>query len=301
MPKPKPPLAPPKPPAKNPAAKRAPAVKAALYEAKLEPVRDDLKHLAELELWSTKNNLDGHVPLYASVNIGPIAIDAGGRHYRMFVRWATLQLRCDGFDAAPQSARYKRALNKSEAKAHAERLHRQETNVGFSAKVAARLGIKWLSVSGEAGGGLKNSGRETQKLEATIELPLVQNLPNLAWRIGDTALGDIRKLNGFLEGDYLYADCPEKEPLCQIVARKQEKVRTITGSLSVSIKDGVHVVLEGRYASDNGITDDERDGAFTLAFKDRLRSLALLSGTEPLDRLVIAKHTLKETSIRDAD
>ena len=260
----------------------------------LESARSGLDHLATLRLWHDKNSIDGDLPVYANVKIGPIAIDGGGRHYTMFVRWATLRVTCEGFDLPPERPQYRRALKKDEAKAQAQRVQREETNSGWKAKVAARLGTQSLNVSGDAGGSRKKSASGTEKVEAAIELALVENLKDLTWRVGDVMLGDIRKLQGFLEGNYFSHDGEPHEPLCHLRARGAAGKRAVKATLSVSVQNGVHVVPDGGYASGPGIAAEERDGNFAAAFKDRLRSLALFSGLDARDQFVIAADSLIE-------
>ena len=290
--------APTKPPAKKPAT-RKPAPGA--MSCHLVPKRGKIPDLPELELWTRQNRIEGQFPIFCHVNFGAIPIDANGAHYRMFVRWARLRLQCEGFEAAPQLKKYSRVLGKTEAKIHAERVLREETQSGFAAKVRAKFGVGPISASGEAGGESKRSARHEEKVTAEITLPLVQNLPNLVWRIGDEELGDLRKTQGFLEGDYLHHDDPDGEALCHLAIGAWPKGRKIKATLFVSLATGVHVVPEGHYKSDAGVSRDERDGKFADAFRDRLRSHSFVLGMEEKDFYPVASHTLVEETPAGSD
>ncbi|MGE3645965.1 MAG: hypothetical protein AB7F96_19135, partial [Beijerinckiaceae bacterium] len=189
-----------------------------------------------------------------------------------------------------------------EVKARANTVSQEARSTGWGAKIKVMLTAYGISFQGTAGHDQKRTFSDTEKIDANIEIPIVTNLPNMTWRIGDLELGDLRKRHGFLEGDCLSYDGAEAVALCHVEAASRARDRSLTASLVISLKNNTtHIVPEGAYPGDAAVPDSVRDGEIAEAFKERLRLLAISKIEDGIDQFVIAKHVVRAVKVKDDD
>lgn len=260
--------------------------------------RNKYLQLANLSISTDKNNLDGDVPIFASVIVGSFAIDSGSNHYRAYVRQCFLKIVTSNMELGENKKVYNQKFSNNEIKFRKILTDSSNSNTSWSfranATIKAAMAAIGFAGDASADSSSTNQNKQESKVERNLELHLIQALPNLKWRIGVDGLGDIRKDEGFLEGPYFSNDGlePERKPLCHLRVIDARKPSEVTAGLSVSLRNGLHVVRDGQYASEKPIPEVERDKEFAEAFKGRLRSLSLSEAFGARDSFQIARTRL---------